>query len=62
LNAERRRRFAPAAQSNHGLPVYENLLNRDFGAAEPGRKWASNRGKSWIYPVLFMRLPSADSR
>jgi transposase InsO family protein len=46
LNAGRRRRYIPTTQSNHGLPVCENLLNRDFEAEEGGRKWVSG-----LYPV-----------
>jgi transposase InsO family protein len=42
LNVKRRRRFIPTTDSNHGLPVCPNLLNREFGAAEPGRKWVSD--------------------
>jgi transposase InsO family protein len=59
LNAKRRRRFVPAAQSNRGLPVCGNLLNREFGAAEPGRKWASDitylgttEGRRYLTAVL----------
>lgn len=32
LNASRRRRFVPTTDSNHGLKVCENILNRKFHA------------------------------
>jgi transposase InsO family protein len=32
LNARRKRRFIPTTNSNHGLTVCENLLNREFHA------------------------------
>jgi transposase InsO family protein len=38
LNAKRRRKFIPTTNSNHGLPVCENILNRDFHASLPGEK------------------------
>jgi transposase InsO family protein len=61
LNAKRRRRFVPTTQSNHGLPVCENLLNRDFGAAEPGRKWVSDitylgTTEGWRYLTAVLDL------
>jgi transposase InsO family protein len=31
----------PTSQSNHGLPVCENLLKRDFGAVEPWQERVS---------------------
>jgi transposase InsO family protein len=61
LNAGRRRRYMPTTQSNHGLPVCENLLNRDFEAAEPGRKWASDityldTREGWRYLTTVLDL------
>jgi putative transposase len=38
LNARRRGRFIPTTDSNHGLPVCENLLNREFQAEKAGEK------------------------
>jgi hypothetical protein len=40
LNARRKRKFIPTTNSNHGLPVCENPLNREFQAA--GAKWVSD--------------------
>jgi transposase InsO family protein len=38
LNARGRRKYIPAANSNHGLPVCENILNREFQADGAGQK------------------------
>ncbi|MDR3174136.1 MAG: IS3 family transposase [Treponema sp.] len=38
LNARRRGKFIPTTNSNHGLPVCENLLNREFHAEKGGEK------------------------
>jgi putative transposase len=42
LNARRRRKFIPTTNSNHGLEVCENLLNREFHAGHGGEKWVSD--------------------
>jgi transposase InsO family protein len=52
LNARLKRKFIPATNSNHGLPVCENLLNRRFHAAGPGEKWVSSYQK---YAVTYLR-------
>jgi transposase InsO family protein len=64
LNARRRWKFIPVTNSNHGLEVCGNLLNRKFYAGHGGEKWASDitylrtRG-GWVYlavvPDLFDR-------
>jgi transposase InsO family protein len=52
LNARLKQRFIPATNSNHGLPVCENLLNRRFHAAGPGEKWVSSYQR---YAVTYPR-------
>jgi CarD family transcriptional regulator len=42
LNARVRRSFTRTTNSRHGLPVCENLLNRDFSARHSGQKWVSD--------------------
>jgi transposase InsO family protein len=42
LNARRRRKFIPTTNSNHGLEVCENILNREFQAERGGEKWVSD--------------------
>jgi transposase InsO family protein len=37
-----RRKFTPTTDSNHGLPVCDNVLNREFQAERGGEKWASD--------------------
>jgi transposase InsO family protein len=37
LNATRRRKFIPTTNSRHGLPICENILNREFHAEGPDR-------------------------
>lgn len=47
--------------SSHGLPVAENLLNRDFTAHQPATKWVSDityipsKG-GWVYLTIIMDL------
>jgi transposase InsO family protein len=61
LNARCRRKFIPTTNSNHGLPVCENLLNRKFQAERAGEKWVSDitylrtRG-GWIYLTVVLDL------
>jgi transposase InsO family protein len=38
LNARGRRKFVPTTDSNHGFPVCDNVLNREFHAERPGEK------------------------
>jgi transposase InsO family protein len=38
LNARGRRKVVPATNPNHGLPVCENVLNREFRADRDGEK------------------------
>ncbi len=35
------RRFQRTTDSNHDLPVAENVLNRDFSASAPNRAWVT---------------------
>jgi transposase InsO family protein len=54
LNAVRKRKFIPATDSKHTLPVCGNILNREFCAEKPGRKWVSDITylrtlNGWIY-------------
>jgi transposase InsO family protein len=61
LNARFRRRFIQTTDSNHGLPVCENLLNRDFQATGPGEKWVSDltylwTTDGWLYLTTVLDL------
>jgi transposase InsO family protein len=61
LNARRKRKFIPTTDSNHGLAVCDNLLNREFHAERAGEKWVSDitylrtRG-GWVYLTVVLDL------
>jgi transposase InsO family protein len=42
LKAKTIRKFKATTNSNHNLPVAENLLNRDFTPAEPNKAWVAD--------------------
>jgi transposase InsO family protein len=61
LNAARRRKFIPTTNSNHGLPVCENILNREFHAEGAGQKWVSDitylrTAEGWVYLTVVLDL------
>jgi transposase InsO family protein len=61
LNARRRGRFIPTTDSNYGLPVGENRLNREFQAEKAGEKWVSDITYlrvlgGWIYLTAVLDL------
>jgi transposase InsO family protein len=61
LNAKRRRKFIPTTNSNHGLAVCENILNRDFHASQAGEKWVSDitylrTAQGWLYLTIVLDL------
>ena len=55
------RRFRVTTESKHSLPVADNLLGRNFGAAEANVKWASDitylwTGEGWLYLAVVLDL------
>jgi transposase InsO family protein len=61
LNARRRRKCIPTTNWNHGLPVCENRLNREFQAAMAGTKRVSDITcprtlDGWIYLTVVLDL------
>ena len=61
LNARRKRKYIPTTDSKHTLPVCENILNREFHAEEPGKKWVSDITylrtlSGWIYFTVVIDL------
>jgi transposase InsO family protein len=53
--------------SNHAYIPLENLLNRDFTASEPGKKWVSELAyvstlQGWLYPTVIMDLLPENHR
>lgn len=58
-----KRRFVATTDSNHNRPVADNLLDRDFTASAPNRKWAADityipTGEGWLYLSAVMDLYS----
>lgn len=55
------RRFRVTTQSKHGLPVAENLLQRNFTASAPNRIWVSDitylwTQQGWLYLCVILDL------
>lgn len=55
------RKFKATTDSNHSLPVAENLLNREFQAEKPNQKWVSDstyvsNNEGWLYIAAVMDL------
>ena len=44
IAVKRNRKFKATTDSNHSFNIAPNLLNRDFSAARPNRKWAGDIG------------------
>ncbi len=42
IKARSKRKFKVTTDSNHNLPVAENLLQRDFSPAQPNQVWSSD--------------------
>jgi transposase InsO family protein len=57
-----RKRFMPkTTDSNHPHPIAANLLDRDFAAMQPNRKWTSDityiwTQSGWLYLAVVMDL------
>jgi transposase InsO family protein len=54
-------RFRVTTDSKHSLPVVQNLLGRNFGAAEANVKWVSDitylwTGEGWLYLAVVLDL------
>ena len=60
---KRKKRFVLTTDSGHGLPVAENLLNRDFAPTEKDRVWATDITyiwtlQGWVYLAVVIDLYS----
>jgi len=56
-----KRKFVVTTDSNHNLPVADNLLGRDFIAAKPNQKWVADityipTKEGWLYLAGVMDL------
>jgi putative transposase len=62
LRGKCKRRGRPqTTQSQHSLPVAENLLNREFGATQPNQKWTGDityipTAQGWLYLAVILDL------
>jgi transposase InsO family protein len=57
----RRRRFRSTTDSSHGLPVAENILDRNFKVAEPNQVWVADITaiptiEGWLYLAAILDL------
>jgi len=63
IQAKGKRKFKATTDSTHQLPIYENVLNRDFYAASPNEKWVSDityvwTMQGWLYLCVYIDLHS----
>lgn len=63
IECKQRRRYQVTTQSNHGLPVAANLLNRQFNTKEPDRIWVADITnlwtlEGWLYIATILDLYS----
>lgn len=63
LRAKGARKYKATTNSNHSLPVAENLLQQDFEADRPNQKWVSDityiaTEEGWLYLAVVMDLYS----
>lgn len=54
IKAKTVKKYKATTNSNHNLPVAENLLNREFTAEKPNQKWVSDityiaTDEGWLY-------------
>ena len=61
LGRRAKKRFRSTTDSNHGLPVAENLLKRQFQVSEANRVWASDlsyipTAEGWLYLCVVLDL------
>jgi transposase InsO family protein len=61
IKAKAKRKYKATTDSNHSLPVAENLLKRNFSPPAPNRVWASDityiaTGEGWLYLVVVIDL------
>ena len=61
IKARAKRKYKATTDSNHNLPVAENLLQRDFSPAAPDRVWSSDityiaTDEGWLYLAVVIDL------
>ena len=63
LRAKAARKFKATTNSNHALPVAENLLQQDFTAQRPDQRWVGDityiaTDEGWLYLAVVLDLYS----
>jgi transposase InsO family protein len=63
IRAKRKKKFKVTTDSNHKLPVAENVLNRQFQTKEKDQVWVSDityveTKEGWLYLAVFIDLYS----
>lgn len=63
IQAKRKKKFKATTNSNHNLPVAENLLNREFSASKPNQAWVGDityiaTEEGWLYLATWIDLYS----
>lgn len=61
IRAKTRRKFKATTQSDHKLPVAENILNREFVVNTPNKVWAGDityiwTQEGWLYLAVLLDL------
>jgi transposase InsO family protein len=61
IKARSKRKYKATTDSNHSLPVAENLLQRDFSPAMPDRVWSSDityiaTDEGWLFLTVVIDL------
>lgn len=61
IRARSKRKYKATTDSNHGLPVCDNLLNRDFSPREPDQVWTGDityipTDEGWLYLAVVIDL------
>jgi transposase InsO family protein len=56
-----KRKFTATTDSKHNLPLFENVLNRDFSPEKPNQAWTSDityirTTSGWLYLAVVMDL------
>jgi len=63
VKARQKQKYKVTTNSNHNLPVFENLLNRQFDVEMPDQVYASDftylwTGEGWLYLAVVLDLYS----
>ena len=67
VKARYRRKFKVTTNSDHKQPVFDNVLARDFSAAEPDQVYVGDityiwTREAWLYLAVFIDLFRTGSR